>query len=72
MKKYRLKKWVLYFIFIILLSLFFLVCSRLGLIIALDKKSLDITNLVIFIISYEILKSNIKAIIKREEEEENK
>lgn len=69
MKKYRLKKWVLYLIFIIVLCLFMFVCSRLGLIIALDKTSLDITNLIIFIIVYEILKTTIKTIIKREEQE---
>lgn len=71
MKKYRLKKWVLYLILIIVLCLFMFVCSRLGLIIALDKTSLDITNLIIFITIYEILKANIKAIIKREKEENN-
>ena len=71
MKKYRLKKWVLYLIFIILFSLFFLVCSKLQLIYIISNNELDITKLIIFIISYEILKANIKAIIKREKQENN-
>lgn len=66
MKKYRLKKWVLYLIFIILLSLFFLVCSKLNLIQVINNNELDITALIIFITAYEVLKANIKAIIKRE------
>ena len=71
MKKYRLKKWVLYLIFIIVLCLFMFVCDRLQLITIIDKTSLDITSLIIFIIVYEILRKTIKTIIKREEEEEN-
>ncbi|MCI6457237.1 MAG: hypothetical protein MSA56_06005 [Clostridium sp.] len=68
-KKYRLKKWVLYLILIIVLCLFMFVCDRLQLITIIDKTSLDITNLIIFIIVYEILRKTIKTIIKREEEE---
>ena len=70
-KKRRLKKWVLYLIFIIVLCLFMFVCDRLHLIYIIDNKSLDITSLVIFIIVYEILRKTSKTIIKREEEEEN-
>lgn len=69
MKKYRLKKWVLYLIFIIVLCLFMFVCDRLQLIYIISNNSLDITKLVIFIIVYEILKTIIKTIIKREEQE---
>lgn len=71
MKKYRLKKWVLYLIFIIVLSLFMFVCGKLNLLYIINNNEIDITNLIIFIIVYETLKKSIKTIIKREEEEEN-
>lgn len=71
-KKRRLKKWVLYFIFMALLGGFMALLNGLGLMasdgINLYFKS-DIINYIIFTAFISLIKKNIKAIIKREEEE---
>lgn len=75
MKKRRVKKWVLYLLFIITLLVFFGVCDRLGLVsvvysIEEHGNSLDITKIILILGAWEILKATIKAIFKREKEEE--
>ena len=71
-KKRRLKKWVLYFIFMALLGGFMALLNGLGLTasdgINLYFKS-DIINYITFTAFISLIKKNIKAIIKREEEE---
>lgn len=71
-KKRRLKKWVLYFIFTALLGGFITLLYGLDLVasdgINLYFKS-DIINYIIFTAFISLIKKNIKAIIKREEEE---
>ena len=71
-KKWRVKKWVLYFIFMALLGGFMALLNGLGL-MASDGASLyfksDIINYIIFTAFISVIKKNIKAIIKREEEE---
>ena len=74
-KKRRLKKWVLYLLFIIALLVFFGVCDRLGLVsvvysIEEHSNGLDITKIILILGAWEILKATIKAIFKREKEEE--
>lgn len=75
MKKRRLKKWVLYLLFIIALLVFFGVCDRLGLanvVYSIEEhgNGLDITKIILILGAWEILKATIKAIFKREKEEE--
>lgn len=71
-KKRRLKKWVLYFIFTALLGGFITLLYGLNL-VASDGINLyfnnDIINYIIFTAFISLIKKNIKAIIKREEEE---
>lgn len=76
MKKMRLRKWVLYLLFAIefFATLFILdVCG----IIAVNGEAIpvlkfDILTIAFSITHYEIIKTTLKAIIKREKEEENK
>ena len=71
-KKRRLKKWVLYYIFMALLGGFMALIGGLEL-MASDGASLylksAIINYIIFTAFISLIKKNIKAIIKREEEE---
>lgn len=66
-KKRHFKTWVLYLFFVVVLVVFFIICDGLGLIFKSSYNSLDISNLLIFIIIYETLKAIIKTIIKREQ-----
>lgn len=72
MKKRRLKKWVLYLLFTALLGGFMVLLYGLNL-VASDGINLfinnDIINYIIFTAFISLIKKNIKAIIKREEEE---
>ena len=71
-KKWRVKKWVLYFIFTALLGGFMALLGGLNL-VASDGINLyfnnDIINYIIFTAFISLIKKNVKAIIKREEEE---
>ena len=71
-KKRRFKKWVLYVGFMALFGGFMALLSGLDL-VASDGASLyfksDIINYVIFTAFISLIKKNIKAILKREEEE---
>ena len=70
-KKWRVKKWVLYLIFMALFGGFMVLLYVLDL-VASDGASLyfksDITNYIIFTAFISLLKRVIKAIIRREEE----
>ena len=70
MKKRRLKKWVLYAIFTILLAIIILLLDRFQLVQVIDSSTLDITKACILLIVYECLRRNIKTIIIRENESE--
>lgn len=70
MKKRRLKTWVLYVTFTILIAIIILLLDRLQLIQAVNSRTLDITKACILLVVYECLRYNIKAIIKREKEKE--
>ena len=71
-KKWRVKKWVLYFIFTALLGGFMALLGGLDL-MASDGASLyfksDIITYIIFTAFISLIKKNIKTILKREEEE---
>lgn len=71
-KKRKLKKWVLYLLFTALLGGFMVLLYGLNL-VASDGINLfinnDIINYIIFTAFVSLIKKNIKAIIKREEEE---
>lgn len=69
-KKRRLKTWVLYATFTILLAIIILLLDRLQLIQVVNNSTLDISKACILLIVYECLRYNIKAIIKREKESE--
>lgn len=64
-KKRHFKKWVLYSIYIICLVLFFIISDKLGLIQA-SNNAVDITNLIIIITAWEVLKVSMKACYNRE------
>lgn len=75
MEKRKLKKWVLYLLFIIALLVFFGVCNKVGLVsivysIEKQEQGLSITNIILITGAWEILKATIKVIIKREKEKE--
>ena len=64
-KKWRVKKWVFYLLFIIALLVFFGVCDRLGLVsvvysIEEHSNGLDITKRILILGDWEILKATIK------------
>lgn len=69
-KKRRLKIWVLYAIFTILLAIIILLLDRLQLIQVVNNNTLDITNACMLLVVYECIRYNVKAIIKREKESE--
>lgn len=69
-KKRRLKTWVLYAIFTILIAIVILLLDRFGLVQVIDSSTLDISKACILLIVYECLRRNIKTIIKREKEKE--
>lgn len=70
MKKRRLRTWVLYAIFTILLAIIILLLDRFGLVQVIDSSTLDITKACILLVVYKCLKYTTKAIIKREKESE--
>ncbi len=61
-KKRRLKKSVLYIIYMICLVLFFIISDKLGL-VKTSNNVIDITNLVIIIIAWEVLKNKYKGVL---------
>lgn len=66
-RKIHFKKWVLYLFYIMALVLFFIIAEQIGLIRAY-KNTIDITNLVIIIIAWEVLKKSVQACYNREKE----
>lgn len=70
MEKRRLKKWVLYATFTILLAIIILLLDKLQLIQVVNSSTLDISKACILLVVYECLRRNIKTIIKREKESE--
>ena len=70
MEKRRLRKWVLYAIFTILLAIIILTLDRLQLIQVVNNNTLDITKACLLLVVYESLRYTTKAIINREKESE--
>lgn len=68
-KKRRLKKWVLYVLFMALTLVFMGLCERLGLIKVVDTQTVDITYIIMIISVYEVIRKIVKIIVKREEKD---
>lgn len=69
-KKRRLRTWVLYAIFTILLAIMILLLDKFQLIQPIDNSSLDMSRACILLVVYECLRRNIKTILNREKEKE--
>lgn len=69
-KKRRLRTWVLYAIFTILLAIMILLLDRFQLVQVIDSSTLDVTKAFILLGAYECIRHNVKVIVKREQEKE--